>query len=297
MVALLDTAKRAALSLATILLTGESGTGKEVLARQIHKWSSRSDGPFVLVNCSALTEQLLETELFGYVRGAFSGAMKDKPGRLEAAGGGTLFFDEIAELSHSIQTRLLRFVQDQTFERIGDSQTITVDARIIAASKHNLEEEVTAHHFREDLYYRLNVISIRLPSLRERPDDIHHLASSMLEDIALTTNRPRLRLSSEAADALASYRWPGNIRELRSALERAATLTRMSNITIEDLPDKVGQNIRPSAKPANGTQLREREREYILRVLADSPNLEQAAATLGINVTTLWRKRKRYGIC
>jgi NtrC-family two-component system response regulator AlgB len=293
--ALLDTAKRAAMGHTTILLTGESGSGKDVLARQIHQWSARRDGPFVLINCTALTEQLLETELFGHVRGAFTGAIKDKPGRLEAASGGTVFFDEIAELSNSIQTRLLRFVQEQALERIGDSRTITVDARIIAASKHNLEEEVAARHFREDLYYRLNVISMRMPPLRERIDDIQGLAFSMLEQIARTTNRPRLSLSRDAIQELLDYQWPGNIRELRNALERAATLARTDVITIEDLPDRIGHDLSPLAK-GNGTRLREREREYILRVLADSPSLDKAAATLGINVTTLWRKRKRYGI-
>jgi NtrC-family two-component system response regulator AlgB len=296
MAALLDTAKRAAIGHSTILITGESGTGKDVLARQIHKWSPRRDGPFVLINCTALTEQLLETELFGHVRGAFTGAIKDKPGRLEAAHGGTVFFDEIAELSHSLQTRLLRFVQEQTFERIGDNRAITVDARIIAASTHNLEQEVTDGHFRGDLYYRLNVISMKLPPLRERIGDIHVLTHSMLDEIAVIANRPALTLSSMAADALASYRWPGNLRELRNALERAATLARTEIITIEDLPDAIAHNSRSFASSTEGTCLKEREREYILRVLSDSPSLEQAAATLGINVSTLWRKRKRYGI-
>jgi NtrC-family two-component system response regulator AlgB len=296
MAALLDTAKRAAIGHSTILITGESGTGKDVLARQIHKWSPRRDGPFVLINCTALTEQLLETELFGHVRGAFTGAIKDKPGRLEAAHGGTVFFDEIAELSHSLQTRLLRFVQEQTFERIGDNRVITVDARIIAASTRSLEQEVTDGHFRGDLYYRLNVISMKLPPLRERIGDIHVLTHSMLDEIAVSANRPALTLSSMAADALASYRWPGNLRELRNALERAATLARTEIITIEDLPDAIAHNSRSFASSTEGTCLKEREREYILRVLSDSPSLEQAAATLGINVSTLWRKRKRYGI-
>jgi two-component system, NtrC family, response regulator AlgB len=295
MMALLDTAKRAALGHTTILLTGESGTGKEVLARQIHSWSARRDGPFVLINCTALTEHLLETDLFGHVRGAFTGAIKDKPGRLEAANGGTLFFDEIAELSNSIQTRLLRFVQEQSLERMGDNRTIRVDARIIAASKQNLEEEVAGHRFREDLYYRLNVIAMRVPPLRERMDDIQGLVSSILDEIARVANRPRLPLSRDAIEALINYRWPGNIRELRNALERAVTLARTDLIMIEDLPEKISHETSRLAK-TNGTRLKEREREYIMRVLADSPSLDQAAATLGINVTTLWRKRKRYGI-
>ena len=296
MVALLDTAKRAALGQTTILLTGESGTGKEVLARQIHRWSACREGPFVLINCTALTEQLLESELFGHLGGAFTGAMNDKPGWLKAVGGGTVFLDEIAELSNSVQTTLLRFVQEQTLERNGDHQTIRIDARIIAASRQNLEEEVAAHHFREELYYRLNVISMRLPPLRERTEDIPDLACSMLEQIAIAANRPSLTLSHDATEALVDYRWPGNIRELRNALQRAATLARTDVITIKDLPDRISSETAASAKTSNGTRLRERERAYILRVLADSPSLEQAAVTLGINVTTLWRKRKRYGI-
>jgi len=295
--ALLDVAKRAAMGHTTLLLTGESGSGKDVLAHRIHQWSSRRDGPFILINCTALTEQLLESELFGHVRGAFTGAVRDKPGRLEAAGGGTVFFDEIAELSSSIQTRLLRFMQEQALERIGDNQTVTVDARIIAATHHDLEEEVAARRFREDLYYRLNVISMRLPPLRERIEDIPDLASSMLEAIAMRTQRPMSRLSPDAVRALLDYQWPGNIRELRNALERAVALARTDVITLEDLPDKISRGISPFAKSSHGTRLREREREYIMRVLAESASLDQAAATLGINVTTLWRKRKRYGIC
>ena len=296
MAALLDTAKRAAIGHSTILITGESGTGKDVLARQIHKWSPRRDGSFVLINCTALTEQLLETELFGHVRGAFTGAIKDKPGRLEAAHGGTVFFDEIAELSQSLQTRLLRFVQEQTFERIGDNQTIVVDARIVAASTHNLEEDVAAGHFREDLYYRLNVISMKLPPLRERPEDISMLADSILKERSAGADHPRLTLSSEAVEALTKYRWPGNIRELRNALERAVTLARSAIITLDDLPETIAHNHRSFAGSSDGTRLRDREREYIMRVLAESPSLEQAASTLGIDITTLWRKRKRYGI-
>lgn len=178
---------------------------------------------------------------------------------------------------------------------MGDNQTIKVDARIIAASKQDLEEEVAAHRFREDLYYRLNVISMRLPALRERAEDIEGLATSILDQIATAAQRPTLRLSFDATQALVNYRWPGNIRELRSALERATTLARTDVIAIEDLPAKIDLAAGVIAR-THGTRLREREREYILRVLADSPSLDQAAATLGINVTTLWRKRKRYGI-
>jgi two-component system, NtrC family, response regulator AlgB len=220
MTALLEAVERAAAGDSTILLTGESGTGKDVLARQIHRWSPRRDGPFVVLNCTTLAEQLLENELFGHVRGAFTGAVNDKPGRLEAGNGGSVLFDEIAELTPSLQARFLRFVQEQSFERIGSGRTITVNVRIIAASNRNLEAEVAAGRFREDLYYRLNVIAFRLPPLRERTLDILPLAEWMLRQASLKAHRAEFRLSPEAAEAFASYRWPGNVRELRNALER-----------------------------------------------------------------------------
>ncbi len=296
--ALLDIARQAAQSEATILLTGESGTGKNVLARQIHQWSARRDRAFVVVNCTTLSEQLLESELFGHVRGAFTGAVKDKAGRLEAADGGTVFFDEVADLSLSLQAKLLRFAQERCFERVGGDRTIQVDARIIAATNRNLEAEVAERRFREDLYYRLNVITLRVPPLRERKEDILPLAQWFLRASAIRNRRPPLSLSPEAASALVSYYWPGNVRELRNALERAVVLSRADYIRPEDLPDQI---FRPSPKPTadyptHATSLHEMERIHIARVLAESATLEEAAATLGINVTTLWRKRKRYGI-
>jgi transcriptional regulator with PAS, ATPase and Fis domain len=237
MIALLETVERAAAGESTILLTGESGTGKDVLAQQIHRWSPRRDGPFVVLNCTTLAEQLLENELFGHVRGAFIGAVNDKPGRLEAGNGGSVLFDEIAELTPSLQARFLRFVQEQSFERIGSSRTITVNVRIIAASNRNLEAEVAAGRFREDLYYRLNVIAFRLPSLRERTLDILPLAEWMLRQASLKAHRAKFRLSPEAAESFANYRWPGNVRELRNALEHAIALARTEVLTLSDLPD------------------------------------------------------------
>jgi two-component system, NtrC family, response regulator AlgB len=302
MIALLETAKRAAGADSTILLTGESGTGKDVLARQIHRWSPRCDGPFVVINCTTLAEQLLENELFGHVRGAFTGAFNDKPGRLEAGNGGTVLFDEIAELPISLQTKFLRFIQERSFERIGSSHTIRVDVRLLAASNRNLEAEVAAGRFREDLYYRLNVITFTLPPLRERTQDILPFAEwmlkvMMLKVMSIAAGHRELSLSPAAAEALVSYRWPGNLRELHNALERAATLTHTRTITFDDLPDSIRHPASGMFVPtAHGTRLKDFEREHILRVLAESSTLEQAATTLGINVTTLWRKRRHYGI-
>lgn len=297
MTALLETARQAAASQATLLLTGESGTGKNLLARQIHRWSPRRENPFVVVNCTTLSDELLESELFGHMRGAFTGAVKDKPGRLESADRGTVFLDEIADLSASLQTKFLRFVQEQSFERVGGERTIRVDARIIAASNRDLTAEVAARRFREDLYYRLNVITLRIPALRERREDIPALAQWMLRGAALRNRKPTLRLSAEAAAALRDYRWPGNVRELRNAIERAAVLCRGDEIGRDDLPDAVFREITDESSPSStAVSLEAKEREHIVRVLAESSTLEEAAAVLGINVTTLWRKRKRYGI-
>jgi len=297
MVRLLEIARQAAASDATILLAGESGTGKNVLARQIHQWSPRHERPFVVVNCTTLSEELLESELFGHVRGAFTGAIKDKPGRLEAADGGTVFLDEIADLSGALQTKFLRFVQEQSFERVGGDRTIRVDIRIIAASNRDLDAEVAARRFREDLFYRLNVISLAVPPLRERREDILPLAEWLLAAASVRNRRPPICLAPEAAAAIQAYRWPGNVRELRNALERAAVLSRSEAITLNDLPDSLfRERTAETAEIGQTASLDEVERKHIARVLAQSATLEEAAATLGINVTTLWRRRKRYGI-
>jgi len=292
---LLETAKRAAVSDASILLTGESGTGKDVLAHQIHRWSRRAECPFVTVVCTCHSEQLLESELFGHMSGAFNGALRDKPGRLEAANGGTIFLDEISDLSTSLQTKLLHFLKEQNFERMGSESAITVDARIIAASNHDLVAEVASHRFREDLYYRLGVITLQVPALRQRPADILPLAMRMLAGATVHNRRPSLRLSPEASAALMRYLWPGNIRELRNVVERAVVLCAGDVVTPEYLPEVLGG--RPSQSPDSATpraSLDDVEREHIIRVMADSPTLEIAASKLGINVSTLWRRRKRY---
>jgi NtrC-family two-component system response regulator AlgB len=297
MIALLETAKRAAAADTTILLTGESGTGKDSLARQIHRWSPRHDEPFVVLNCTALTEQRLENELFGHVRAGFTSAVDDRPGRLEAGHGGTVLLHEIAELTPALQAKFLRFVQEQSLERIGSSPTIRVNVRMIAASSHSLDAEVAAGRFREDLYYRLNVIALRLPPLRERTADIQPLAAWMLRQVSRRTRRAEFTLSAEAAEALVNYRWPGNVRELRNALEHATALARTETITLGDLPDCVYRGASSAFLPSRcGTALKDREREHILRVMAESPTLAVAAAKLGIDAATLWRKRKRYGI-
>ncbi len=293
----LSTARQVAVSEATVLLTGESGTGKNVLASAIHAWSLRRNGPFVTVACTTLAEHLLESELFGHVKGAFTGAWRDKPGRLEAAQGGTVFFDEVGELPAELQAKLLRFLEERRFERVGGGDTITADVRIIAASNRHLEAEVGAGRFREDLFFRLNVIGIRLPPLRERREDLPALTDHILAHLAARHHREALRLSLEARHALPAYQWPGNVRELANALEHAVVLARGDTIQVDDLPDRLLAP--PSATataPDSSLSLEDLERRHIQQVLAESTTLEDAAARLGINTTTLWRKRKRYGI-
>src|SRR5580704_19715050 len=237
--ALIETAHQAASSDAIVLLTGESGTGKNVLARQIHEWSPRRKFPIVTVNCTTLSEHLLESELFGHMRGSFTGAIKDKPGRLEAANGGTVFLDEIAELPLSLQTKFLRFLQDELFERVGGDRTIKVDTRIIAATNRDLRQEIATGQFRSDLYYRLNVISLRVPALREHMEDLMPLAEKLLAEAAARNRRSGLEFSDGVRKALTAYNWPGNIRELRNVIERAVVLSRGTKINREDLPDAV----------------------------------------------------------
>ena len=292
----LATAERAAQSDAVVLLTGESGTGKTVLARQIHAWSTRARAPFVTISCTTLAEHLLESELFGHVRGAFTGALKDKAGRVEAADHGTLFLDEVGELSSDLQAKLLRFVEEHRFERVGGGTTLTVDARLIAATNRDLEREVQEGRFREDLYFRLNVVGVRLPALRERLEDLDSLIDHALAVHAARNRRGALSLTPAARALLHAYPWPGNIRELTNAVERATVLARGTQIGPEDLPDRL---LAPPvhAGDADAPQSLENvERRHIEQVLAESATLEEAAARLGVNVTTLWRKRKRYGL-
>jgi NtrC-family two-component system response regulator AlgB len=293
--AVIDIAAKAAASDAAVLLRGESGTGKTVLARMIHDLSPRARYPFVVVNCPTLSEELLASELFGHARGAFTGAVRDQAGRVEAAEGGTLFLDEIGEISPSLQAKLLRFLEQKEFERIGENRTRHANVRMIAATNRNLEEQVSKGLFREDLFYRLNVIDLRLPPLRERPEDTLRLARRFLAFFAKAARRKSQRLSPAAEGALLAYGWPGNIRELRNTIERAVILWPAEIIEPEAFPAHISAHSKTHPPEIGGNfSLEAIEREHITRVLARSATLEEAAAILGIDSSTLWRKRKKY---
>jgi two-component system, NtrC family, response regulator AlgB len=293
--AVLETATRASASDAPVLLRGESGTGKTVLARTIHSLSPRSKHPFTVVNCPALSEELLTSELFGHSRGAFTGAVRDQPGRVEAAEGGTLFLDEIGDISPSLQAKLLRFLEEKEFERLGENKTRRANVRTIAATNRDVEDHVRRGLFREDLLYRLNVIDLQLPPLRERPEDILRLARRFLAFFAKSARRQPQELSKAAEDALLSYAWPGNIRELRNAIERAAILWPAPVIEPEAFPAHISARGKSTAAQLGGDfTLDTIEREHITRVQARTSTLEEAAAILGIDASTLWRKRKKY---
>ncbi len=295
--AVIEDAHLAASSDSTILLTGESGTGKNVFARQIHDWSNRRQNPFVTINCANISEHLVDSELFGHVQGAFTGAAKNKRGRVEAADRGTAFLDEISELPVSLQIKLLRFLQDGRFERVGGLQTIQVDVRIIAASNRDLIKEIAEGRFRADLYYRLNVISLRVPPLRDRPEDVVALAERFLTEAKTRNRRSRLRYSQDVIRIMMMYTWPGNIRELRNVVERAVVLSRGDTIAKEDLPDSMfDPELANSEHPPVDYSLDKMEEEHIKRVLLYAPTFEEAAQMLGITTATLWRKRKLYHI-
>jgi NtrC-family two-component system response regulator AlgB len=288
-------ARQTAASEATILLRGESGTGKTVLARAIHSWSSRAAKPFSLVSCPSFSPELLESELFGHVKGAFTGAIRDHPGRIAASEGGTLLLDEISDLPLPLQPKLLRFVQEKEYERVGDSLTKKADVRLIAATNANLEDAVKEGRFREDLFYRLNVIQIEIPPLRERPEDVIALAERLLVFHGRNNHRSFLGFTEEAIQALAGNRWPGNVRELSNAVERAAILCRNDRIGLECLP----ANLLPrdfTLKIGDPVTIEKIEEQHIRRVLANAKSLQEAAAILGIDQATLWRRRKKYGI-
>jgi len=277
-----------------VLLLGENGTGKGVIARWLHAQSHRAGGPFVVISCPTLSEELLASELFGHAKGAFTGATRDREGRLEAAQGGTVFLDEVSEISPALQAKLLRFLQEKQFERVGENLTRRADVRVVAATNRNLEEEVKTGRFREDLFFRLNAMQISLPPLRERREDIPMLARRFLDFFARQARRPTPELSASALDALLGYAWPGNIRELRNVLERAAILWPAQVMEPEAFPEQIA--CQGSATPVLGGNysLELIEREHILRVLAGTSTLEEAAHILGIDVSTLWRKRKKF---
>lgn len=285
--------ERLAPSEATVLLSGETGAGKTALARTIHDLSARAGGPFVGVTCSSLADTLFESEVFGHVRGAFTGAVRDKPGKFEQAEGGTLFLDEIGELSASSQARLLQFLEDRTVERVGSSQARRLDVRVIAATNRNLAASVERREFREDLYYRLNVFECRIPPLRERREDIPFLARRFLQEAALRnglTEEPRL--SEEILSRLCLYEWPGNVRELRNAMERAAVLAAGREVKTGDLPAALSEALAGEGGSLRFPTLREVEEAHIRRVLGMGVSMERAAEMLGINSVTLWRKRR-----
>jgi two-component system, NtrC family, response regulator HydG len=290
----LEVAQQVAPSEATVLITGESGTGKELLARAVHELSSRAKGPLIRVNCAAIPETLFESELFGYEKGAFTGAANRKPGRFELADGGTIFLDEVAEMSSASQVKLLRVLQEGEFERVGGTKTVSVDVRLIAATNKDLEREVAERKFREDLFYRLNVIPIRLPSLRERRADIPLLAAHFVRAYA-DKNRKELRgITDEALDALSSHRWPGNVRELENTIERAVVLCRGDRIDVSDLPPQLQPDGTGAARKlvfSIGTPLREIEQVAIEETLKyTGGDKKLAARLLGIAARTIYRK-------
>jgi DNA-binding NtrC family response regulator len=278
----------------TVLLTGESGTGKEVVARFIHRRSARSEAPFVAVNCAALTETLLESELFGHEKGAFTGALQARRGRFELAHGGTLFLDEVAEISVGVQAKLLRALQEQQFERIGGTRTIVVDVRVIAATNKDLNQALSDRTFREDLYYRLNVFPIHIPPLRERREDIIPLAEFFARGISARMGRPVSVMSPESQQILLSHRWQGNVRELRNAVERALIVSSGDAIRPEDVAFTQGINTVP---PFQSLTLADLERSAILASLSrNGGDRRRTAEQLGISLRTLQYRLKEYGI-
>jgi len=295
MQAVLEVVLRAAASEAPVLLCGESGTGKGVLARALHAASPRRARPFVTVNCPTLTGELLASELFGHAKGSFTGAVRDQPGRVEAAEGGTAFLDEIAEIPPPLQAKLLRFLQDKVFERVGETRTRTADVRVVAATNRALSEEVAAGRFREDLLYRLNVVEVTVPPLRERPEDVLPLARRFLAFFAAGAGRPVPELSEAAERALLAHRWPGNVRELRNVMERAVILSPARVLDLAAMPEGLRAHVAEVPVLGGPFTAEAIEQEHILRVLATAPTMEEAARILGIDASTLWRKRKKLG--
>jgi DNA-binding NtrC family response regulator len=317
--------RRVAKTKASVLLLGETGTGKELIATAVHRLSARASGPFVKVNCGALSESLLESELFGHVRGSFTGAVNNRTGRFEAAHGGSIFLDEINSTSLHLQVKLLRVLQEREFERVGDVQTVRVDTRVIAASNRDLMSEVGAERFREDLYWRLNVVPIDIPALRQRRDDIPALVAHFLNYYSEANDRYVVHIQKAALDALQEYHWPGNVRELQNYVERAVVMAEGDELTSELLPDvvlgKSPPRTLPGAKPQDLESLAQEvvqsgiasfpeeeenlhekivnkvERELIVQVLEACRGVQtKAAARLGINRNTLHKKLKDYGL-
>jgi len=290
----IEVIKIVAKSNATVLITGESGTGKELVARAIHSQSHRQGKPFVAVSCAALPESLLESELFGHEKGSFTGAYAQKKGKFEFANRGTLFLDEVGEMSANIQVHLLRVLEEKEFTRVGGNEPIKVDVRVISATNKDLKRAIAAGEFREDLYYRLNVVTIELPPLRERKEDVPLLAQHFLNKFALENQKEITGFSPEATEFLLGYDWPGNVRELENAIERAVILAKDSLITVADLPQ---ENISLARSAPIGKKLKEAEKNHILNVLSETGgNYSEAARILGITRMTLYNKSREYGL-
>jgi len=295
---------RSAKTSASVLILGESGTGKSVAARALHEMSHLQDKPMVTVSCPTLSKELLESTLFGHVRGAFTGALKDYWGKVKAADGGTLFLDEIGDLPIEIQPKLLRLLQEREYERVGETITRHADVRIVAATNRDLRDRVAEGAFREDLYYRLNVISVRMPSLRERPDDLIRFAQHYLKHFAESCGRTLAGFSEDAQAAILQYAWPGNLRELRNAIERAVILAPGSRVTAADLPAELRGDVLTSPGspsmdtivPGGPVTVEQLEEAHIRKVLERTASMVDAARILGIDQATLYRKRKKLGL-
>ncbi len=290
------TAREVAVEDVTVLLRGEHGTGKGRLARAIHGWSPRSDEPFVTVHCPSLSKDLLESELFGHAKGAFTGATETHPGRVSQAEGGTLLLDEIGDLPPGLQPKLLRFIEDKEYERVGDPVTRSANVRLLAATNQDLEAAVDEGTFRQDLLYRLNVIELTVPPLRERPDDILPLARRFIAHFSSKYNRPVEGLTGDAENGLRAHSWPGNVRELRNVIERVVILTKQPRIDGEQLPLAGGEEATPTERVGALVSLETIEEAHVRRVVEATETLDRAAEVLGIDPATLYRKRKRYGL-
>ncbi|MFH0953849.1 MAG: sigma-54 dependent transcriptional regulator [Verrucomicrobiota bacterium] len=294
-----DTIRQVAPTRATVLIQGESGTGKELVAHAIHRLSAQAHGPFIPVHCAALSQNLLESELFGHEKGAFTGAVERRRGRFELADGGTLFLDEVAEIDPGTQVKILRVLEERKFERVGGQETVEVDVRLIAATNRDLKKLVEEGKFREDLFYRLYVVVIHIPPLRDRREDIPMLLQHFLQELLRENQKKIEGITPEALDILTSYPWPGNVRELRNVMERMVVLSRGDKLTVRDIPAGVRDSAqhRGAALPRGGVSLEEAEKQLILNALqAHGGNRTQAAAQLGISRRTLHRKLNEYGL-
>ncbi|HWX23338.1 MAG TPA: sigma-54 dependent transcriptional regulator [Candidatus Binatia bacterium] len=299
----MDTLLRAAKTPASILILGESGTGKSVVARALHQQSHLADKPFVTVSCPSLSRELLESDLFGHVKGAFTGALRDHWGKVKAAAGGTLFLDEIGDLPMEIQPKLLRLLQEREYERVGENITRQAEVRVIAATSRDLKKRVAESAFREDLYFRLNVITAEMPPLRHRPDDLIHFADHYFKHFAALCGRRLDGFSEEASAAIRAYSWPGNLRELRNAIERAVIMAKGAKIGLEDLPAELrGRTVAEvngsdaSLQVGSLVSMEQLEEAHLRKVLERTSNLAEAAQVLGIDQATLYRKRKKIGL-